>query len=81
MTLAVVTELMKKDKDHTNRGLTAVYNYEGITERNTVFIGRLKTGCKMEVVCSLMRAGTEKNLGKLELTDDLEVKLYDRGSK
>ena len=83
---AVVTEMIKKDKDHTNiyvldRGLAAVYNYEGITERNAVFIGRLKTGCKMEVVCSLMRAGTEKNLGKLELTDDLEVKLYDRGSK
>lgn len=83
---AVVTEMIKKDKDHTNiyvldRGFAAVYNYEGITERNAVFIGRLKTGCKMEVVRSLMRAGTEKNLGKLELTDDLEVRLYDRGSK
>ena len=80
---AVVTEMIKRDKEHANlyvldRGLSAVHNFETLSGNEAVFIGRLRTGCKMDILHSLTAADTEKDLGKLELTDDLEVRLYDK---
>ena len=79
---SVVMAMVKKDKGHDNlyvldRGLSAVSNYESLTESEAVFVGRLKTKCKMEFVRCLMDESKDRDLGKLELTDDVEVRLYD----
>ena len=81
---SVVMDMVKKDKDHANiyvldRGLSAVGNYESLTENNAMFIGRLKTKSKMAEVRRLMDEEADTDLGKLELTDDVEVRLFDNG--
>ena len=40
------------------------------------FVGRIKTNKRMEVVRTLMDGKTDKDLGKLELVDDIEVQPY-----
>ncbi len=77
----VVRALIKKDKDHKNvyvldRGLMALANYKELDQSDAVFIGRINTNRKMTVVRSLMTEGTDRDLGKLELVDDVIVHLY-----
>ena len=77
----VVLSLIKKDKEHNNlyvldRGLKALKNYKEFDKNDAVFIGRINTNRKMKVVRSLMTEDTDRDLGKLELVDDMIVHLY-----
>ena len=80
----VVMSLIKKDKNHENlyvfdRGMVASNNYDAIDREGAFFIGRIKTSRKITVVESLLKEDTEKDLGKLELVDDVIVYLLDKG--
>ena len=82
----VVRELIKKDKEHCNlylldRGFSALANYNEVSDSKAKFVGRIKTNRKMEVVGRLMEEGADKDLGKLELIDDVKVHLYGKGGK
>lgn len=82
----VLDGLIKKDKDHRNlyvldRGLSAVDNYKKIDAGDAVFVGRVNTNRKMRVVRSLMAGQADKDLGKLELADDVIVHLYRNGKE
>ena len=77
----VVRALIKKDKEHKNiyvldRGLVALANYKEFDRSDAVFIGRINTNRKMKVVRNLMTEDTERDLGRLELVDDVTVHLY-----
>ena len=70
----VLERLIKKDKNHQNlyvfdRGLMALDNYKKVSLADAVF---------MKVVRSLMTEDTDRDLGKLELTDDVIVHLYNQ---
>ena len=83
---SLLLPMIKKENHHANiyvldRGLSAVYNYETISGNDALFVGRLRTDKKVEHVRSLMTDNTERDLGKLELVDDIEVRLYDSQSK
>lgn len=78
---ALLERLIKKDKAHRNlyvldRGLTALDNYKKVVQSEAVFIGRINTNRKMKVVRSLMTKNTDRDLGNLELMDDVIVHLY-----
>ena len=78
---ALLERLIKKDKAHRNlyvldRGLTALDNYKKVVQSEAVFIGRINTNRKMKVVRSLMTKDTDRDLGNLELMDDVIVHLY-----
>ena len=78
---ALLERLIKKDKAHKNlyvldRGLTALDNYKKVAQSEAVFIGRINTNRKMKVVRSLMTKDTDRDLGNLELMDDVIVHLY-----
>jgi hypothetical protein len=78
---ALLERLIKKDKAHRNlyvldRGLTALDNYKKVAQSEAVFIGRINTNRKMKVVGSLMTKDTDRDLGNLELMDDVIVHLY-----
>ena len=78
---ALLERLIKKDKAHRNlyvldRGLTALDNYKKVAQSEAVFIGRINTNRKMKVVRSLMTKDTDRDLGNLELMDDVIVHLY-----
>ena len=82
----VLDGLIKKDSDHKNlyvldRGLSAVDNYKMIDGSDAVFVGRVNTNRKMRVVRSLMVEQTDRDLGKLELVDDVIVHLYRNGKE
>ena len=82
----VVLGLVEKEKEHRNiyvldRGLSAVHNFESLSDSEAAFVGRLKTSCKMDVVRSLTDSDTDRDLGKLELVDFVEARLYNRGTK
>lgn len=82
----VVRELIKKDKEHCNlylldRGFSALANYNEVSDSKAKFVGRIKTNRKMEVVGRLMEEGADKDLGKLELIDDVKVHLYGKDGK
>ena len=75
--------LIKQDKHHQNlyvfdRGMSSVRNFGATCDGKAFFVGRIKTERKMEILRSLMSEDTDKDLGKLELTDDLVVHLYKR---
>ena len=77
----VVRPLIKKDKEHKNiyvldRGLVALDNYKEFGRSDAVFIGRINTNRKMTVLRSLMTEDTDRDLGNLELMDDVIVHLY-----
>ena len=77
----VVRPLIKKDKDHKNiyvldRGLMALKNYKEFDKSDAVFVGRINTNRKTKVLRSLMTEDTDRDLGKLELVDDVIVHLY-----
>lgn len=79
----VLEGLIKKDKNHQNlyvfdRGLMALANYKKVSLADAVFVGRINTNRKMKVVRSLMAEDTDRDLGKLELTDDVIVHLYNK---
>ena len=79
----VLEGLIKKDKNHQNlyvldRGLTALDNYKKVSLADAVFVGRINTNRKMKVVRSLMTEDTDRDLGKLELVDDVIVHLYNQ---
>lgn len=79
----VLEGLIKKDKNHQNlyvfdRGLMALANYKKVSLADAVFVGRINTNRKMKVVRSLMTEDTDRDLGKLELTDDVIVHLYNK---
>lgn len=79
----VLDGLIKKDKNHQNlyvldRGLTALDNYKKVSLADAVFVGRINTNRKMKVVRSLMTEDTDRDLGKLELVDDVIVRLYNQ---
>lgn len=76
---------VKESKDHANiyvmdRGLSSLSNFTELGGKAT-FVGRLKTGRRMEVVESLMDEDTDRDLGALELVDDMRVRLFDNGEK
>ena len=78
---ALLERLIKKDKAHRNlyvldRGLMALDNYKKVAQSEAVFIGRINTNRKMKVVRSLMTKDTDRDLGNLELMDDVIVHLY-----
>lgn len=78
---ALLERLIKKDKAHKNlyvldRGLMALDNYKKVAQSEAVFIGRINTNRKMKVVRSLMTKDTDRDLGNLELMDDVIVHLY-----
>lgn len=82
----VLEGLIKKDKDHKNlyvldRGLTALDSYKKVDQADAVFVGRINTNRKMKVIRSLMTEETDKDLGKLELVDDVTVHLYNRNEE
>ncbi len=79
----VLEGLIKKDKNHQNlyvldRGLSALDNYKKVSQADAMFVGRINTNRKMKVVRSLMTEDTDRDLGKLELTDDVIVHLYNK---
>ena len=79
----VLEGLIKKDKNHQNLyvldlGLTALDNYKKVSLADAVFVGRINTNRKMKVVRSLMTEDTDRDLGKLELVDDVIVHLYNQ---
>lgn len=79
----VLDGLIKKDKNHRNvyvmdRGFMALHNYKEVSRADAVFVGRINTNRRMKVVSSLMTDETDRNLGKLELTDDVIVHLYNK---
>jgi len=76
---------IKESKDHANiyvmdRGLSSLSNFTELGGKAT-FVGRLKTGRRMEAVESLMDAETDRDLGALELVDDMRVRLFDNGRR
>lgn len=78
---AVLDTLIKADARHSNlyvmdRGLASSASFEAMSDSEAKFVGRIKTNRGMEVVSSLMEAGGDKDLGRLELVDDIEVRLY-----
>ncbi len=78
---AVLDTLIKADAGHGNlyvmdRGLSATSSFEGMDAQDAKFVGRIKTNRKMEVVRTLTGAQPDRDLGKLELVDDVEVRLY-----
>lgn len=79
----VLEGLIKKDKNHRNlyvldRGLMALDNYKKVSQADAVFVGRINTNRRMKVVRSLMTEDTDRDLGKLELVDDVIVHLYNK---
>lgn len=71
---------IKSSKDHANvyvmdRGHSSLANFTLLGSMAT-FVGRIKADRKMEVVESLMDEGTDRDLGQLELVDDMRVRLY-----
>ena len=79
----VLEGLIKKDKNHQNlyvldRGLTALDNYKKVSLADAAFVGRINTNRKMKVVRSLMTEDTDRDLGRLELVDDVIVHLYNQ---
>ena len=79
----VLEGLIKKDKNHQNlyvldRGLMALDNYKKVSLADAVFVGRINTNRKMKVVRSLMTEDTDRDLGRLELVDDVIVHLYNQ---
>lgn len=79
----VLEGLIKKDKNHQNlyvldRGLTALDNYKKVSLADAVFVGRINTNRKMKIARSLMTEDTDRDLGKLELVDDVIVHLYNQ---
>ena len=79
----VLEGLIKKDKNHQNlyvfdRGLMALDNYKKASLADAVFVGRINTNRRMKVVRSLMTEDTDRDLGKLELVDDVIVHLYNQ---
>lgn len=82
----VLEGLIKKDRNHQNlyvldRGLKALDNYKMISQADALFVGRINTNRKMKVVRSLMTDETDRDLGKLELVDDVIVHLYNKEHK
>lgn len=78
----VLGEMIKKDKEHANlyvfdRGLSSNENFSRLTAGGARFVGRIKTGRRLEAVRSLITDDTERGLGNLVLTDDILVHLYD----
>ena len=76
-------EVRKKDRNHQNlyvldRGLMALDNYKKVSQADALFVGRINTNRRMRVVRSLMAEDTDRDLGKLELTDDVIVHLYNK---
>ena len=83
---AVLDTLIKADAGHRNmyvmdRGLTSSASFEAMSVSQAKFVGRIKTNRKMEVVRTLMDGKTDKDLGKLELVDDIEVRLYTKAKE
>jgi hypothetical protein len=83
---AVLNDLIRKDKDHKNlyvldRGLSSLTNYKSISDQDAKFVGRIKTNRKMEVVKSLLKEDTDKDLDNLTLKEDMIVHLYDGEKK
>jgi transposase len=79
----VLEGLIKKDKNHQNlyvfdRGLMALDNYKKASLSDAVFVGRINTNRRMKLVRSLMTEDTDRDLGKLELVDDVIVHLYNQ---
>lgn len=79
----VLEGLIKKDRNHQNlyvfdRGLTALDNYKKVSQADALFVGRINTNRRMKVVRSLMKEDTDRDLGKMELTDDVIVHLYNK---
>ena len=77
----VVMPLIKKEKDHRNlyvidRGLSSSANFDSISDEEAWFLGRIKTNRKMVFQRSLMTEDTDRDLGKLELVDDIIVHLF-----
>ena len=77
----VVMPLIKKEKDHRNlyvidRGLSSSANFDSISDEEAYFLGRIKTNRKMVFQRSLMTEDTDRDLGKLELVDDIIVHLF-----
>ncbi|MBO7499364.1 MAG: IS4 family transposase [Bacteroidaceae bacterium] len=82
----VLMPLIKKDKDHMNlyvfdRGMSASANFSRISDEGAWFLGRIKTNRRMNVLRSLMTEGTGRDLGKLELVDDIVVHIFDDGGQ
>lgn len=82
----VIMPLVKKEKDHENlyvfdRGMVAADNYDAIDHEGALFIGRIKTNRGMTVLESLIKEDTDRDLGKLELLDDVLVYLLDDKKK
>ena len=79
----VLEDLIKKDKNHQNlyvldRGLTALDNYKKVSLADAAFVGRINTNRKMKIARSLMTEDTDRDLGRLELVDDVIVHLYNQ---
>jgi len=77
----VIMPLIKKEKDHRNlyvidRGLSSSATFGGISDEGAWFLGRIKTNRRMAFQRSLMTDDTDRDLGKLELVDDVVVHLF-----
>lgn len=82
----VLMPLIKKDTGHKNlyvldRGFSSLANYDKVTANEGRFVGRTKTNRRMEVLRSLMSGDTDRDLGRMELQDDIAVHLYDKEKK
>lgn len=77
----LLEELIIKDVGHKNiyvfdRGVVALRSYNKLTSGNAVFVGRLQTKRKKEVISSLLDENTDRDLGTLELISDDIIHLY-----
>lgn len=82
----VLDSMILKDKNHRNlyvldRGFSSLDNYKSVESQGAKFVGRIKTGRRMEVVESLMDEDADRDLGALVMDDDIVVRLSCTGGK
>ena len=78
----LLEELIIKDIEHKNiyvfdRGVSALSSFNLLSKNETLFVGRIKTNRKKQIVSSLLKEDTDKDLGSLELISDDIIHLYD----
>lgn len=78
----LLEELIVKDIHHKNiyvfdRGVAALRSYNMLTNSNAVFVGRIQTNRKKEIISSLAYENTDRDLGVLELISDDLIHLYE----
>lgn len=82
----LLKELIVKDVEHKNiyvfdRGVAALKNYKMLNDNQALFVGRIKTARKKEIISSIINKNTDRDLGALELISDDVIHLYHSDKK